>query len=426
MATPKKKKKSKVTTLPEVVANGTDYSKARTLPEVVANGKDTRVVGTKSDFERIARGQAAAVYNPNEDSRVVGTKPDSERMAREQAAAIKESGVDNLPQDDKLSTLKKDLAAAKEASLSDYDYLQQLTDKYAPTPLTSADIEKRKRAANIIASIGSLGNALNAISNLITTHKGAPSQTLPKNVDTSSEIAKLEASEKSKRNEIYQRAKDRIAQKRAEQALQYQRGKDAQAMEAKKKELEIKMKGLELQVQKAEREGKMAEARLAREKWNAVKAEHDAKYAPQRHKAYINSQNASANSASKRAIAAQDKADIEREKNEETIHYTTSEGNSSFKIRKNDWNNESILAQMAVSLGLPIKKMRDMNGGEIFQIENSDRTSRTLNKEELQILIGEAMADPKNEDKAVDIRNRYGIQSRKPNPMKEKKKNPMS
>lgn len=91
------------------------------------------------------------------------------------------------------------------------DYLAGFVNKYGPKALTPDEIEKRKRAAMAVQGVGALGNVANAISNLIYVGKGAPSQTLPKNVDASAEIDKLEESERVKRNEIYQRAKDRVA-----------------------------------------------------------------------------------------------------------------------------------------------------------------------------------------------------------------------
>jgi hypothetical protein len=91
------------------------------------------------------------------------------------------------------------------------NYLTGFVEKYGPKALTPDEIEKRKRAAMAVQGVGALGNVANAIGNLIYVGKGAPSQTLPKNVDASAEIDKLEESERVKRNEIYQRAKDRVA-----------------------------------------------------------------------------------------------------------------------------------------------------------------------------------------------------------------------
>lgn len=309
------------------------------------------------------------------------------------------------------------------APVTDYDYLQQFTDEYTPKPLTADEIQKRTRIAHAIEGIGSIGNAANAISNLIFTSQGAPSQKLPTNVDASAAIAKLEEKERAKRNEIYQRAKDRIAQQLAQDNMTYQKQKDAQDFKMKAGEFQIKLNELELKRQEAERKGDLDAARLLKEQALAVKAQQDALYAPQRHKAYIGAQNASANRSNAAATA---------EKGMQSIPYHGAEGLATFKVKKDDWNNATLLGAFADALDLPItwdkpvKKdtsMADLavllGGGKLPDDQAAGGTITTpdgiktyYTKEQLQMIIGEALNDPANAVKVQSLIDLY--EGRKP------------
>lgn len=284
------------------------------------------------------------------------------------------------------------------------DYLKQFTEKYTPEVLTEEELNRRKRAAHVMSGIGALGNAASAISNLIYTGEGAPSQTLPKNVGASAEIAKLEETEKAKRNEIYQRAKDRVAQEQAKEALKYKYAKDAQDNQYKAAQLKMQLTDLDLKIRKAEREGKLDEARTLTEQWKALKAQQDALYAPGRHEAYISAQRASANRSN--TAAAKD-----RDADKLTIRYNS--GTGSFSIPKNDWNNPSTLGAIANQLGIEVnweefgKSSKSKIGEGVIEVKEGGKM-KYLNKGELQTLIGKALDNPKNAEKAAAIAAAYG------------------
>lgn len=280
-----------------------------------------------------------------------------------------------------------------EATPTGYDYLQQFTEKYTPEVLTQDELNRRKRAAHVMSGIGALGNAANAISNLIFTDKGAPSQTLPKNVDASAEIAKLEETEKAKRNEIYQRAKDRVAQQQAREALEYKYAKDAQDNQYKAAELKIKMDDLVLKKDKAEREGRLDEARILTESWKAVKAQYDALAAPALNKARTSNYNSG--SAANYARAEYYKNGGSGSRSELEIPYN----GGTFQVSKNNWNNMSYLSAVAKDLGVPIqyKRVKDDAGVEKETVTmTSEGRTIYLDKGELQAAIGAALNDPNN------------------------------
>lgn len=273
------------------------------------------------------------------------------------------------------------------------DYLKQFTDKYTPEVLTQEELNRRKRAAHVMSGIGALGNAASAISNLIYTGEGAPSQTLPKNVDASAEIAKLEETEKAKRNEIYQRAKDRVAQEQAREALQYKYAKDAQDNQYKAAELQIKMDDLVLKKEKAEREGRLDEARILTESWKALKAQQDALYAPALNKARTSNYNSG--SAANYARAEYYRNGGGGSRSELEIPYN----GGTFQVSKNNWNNMSYLSAVAKDLGVPIqyKRVKDAAGVEQEKIAmTSEGRTIYLTKGQLQAAIGQALNDPNN------------------------------
>lgn len=282
-----------------------------------------------------------------------------------------------------------------EVTPTGYDYLQQFTEKYTPEVLTQEELNRRKRAAHVMSGIGALGNAASAISNLIYTGEGAPSQTLPKNVDASAEIAKLEETEKAKRNEIYQRAKDRVAQEQAKEALKYKYAKDAQDIQYKAAQLKIQLTDLDLKIRKAEREGRLDEARILTEQWKALKAQQDALDAPALNKARTSNYNSG--SAANYARAEYYKNGGSGSRSELEILYN----GGTFQVSKNNWNNMSYLSAVAKDLGVPIqyKRVKDAAGVESETVEmTSEGRTISLNKGELQAAIGAALNDPNNKN----------------------------
>ena len=275
-----------------------------------------------------------------------------------------------------------------EATPTGVDYLKQFTEKYTPELLTEEELNRRKRAAHVMSGIGALGNAASAISNLIYTGEGAPSQTLPKNVDASAEIAKLEETEKAKRNEIYQRAKDRVAQEQAKEALKYKYAKDAQDNKYKAAELQIKMDDLVLKKEKAEREGRLDEARILTESWKALKAQQDALDAPALNRARIGNYNSGSAANSARAEYYRNGGGGSRSELE--IPYN----GGTFQVSKNDWNNMSYLAAVATDLGVPIryKEVKDAYGNVSERVTmSSEGKTKRLSKSDLQAAIGQAL-----------------------------------
>lgn len=287
-----------------------------------------------------------------------------------------------------------------EATPTGYDYLQQFTEKYTPEVLTQDELNRRKRAAHVMSGIGALGNAANAISNLIYTGEGAPSQTLPKNVDAYAEIAKLEETEKAKRNEIYQRAKDRVAQEQAREALKYKYAKDAQDNQYKAAQLKMQLTDLDLKIRKAEREGKLDEVRLYTEQWKALKAQQDALDAPALNKARTSNYNSG--SAANYARAEYYRNGGSGSGSELEILYN----GGRFQVSKNNWNNMSYLSAIAKDLGVPVKykRVKDAAGVESETVEmTSEGRTISLNKGELQAAIGTALNDPNNKNVAAVV-----------------------
>lgn len=288
-----------------------------------------------------------------------------------------------------------------EATPTGYDYLQQFTEKYTPEVLTQDELNRRKRAAHVMSGIGALGNAANAISNLIFTSKGAPSQTLPKNVDASAEIAKLEDEERAKRNEIYLRAKDRVAQQQAREALKYKYAKDAQDNQYKVAELSMKMEDLALRKEKAEREGKLDEARILTEQWKALKAQQDALDAPALNKARTSNYNSGSAANYARAEYYRNGGRSGSGSELEILY-----NGGTFQVSKNNWNNMSYLSAVAKDLGVPVKykRVKDAAGVESETAEmTSEGRTISLNKGELQAAIGTALNDPNNKNVAAVV-----------------------
>lgn len=64
---------------------------------------------------------------------------------------------------------------------TDYDYHTKLTEQlYGNDYDSPEEVKKRQRSAYAMSAIGALGNAVSALSNVVFTGKGAPSQVLPK------------------------------------------------------------------------------------------------------------------------------------------------------------------------------------------------------------------------------------------------------
>jgi hypothetical protein len=289
---------------------------------------------------------------------------------------------------------------------SELDYLNQFTDAYTPAPLTKEEQERRTRAANAVAGVGALGNAANAISNLIFAGKGAPSQTLPQTVDASAGIRELDETERVRRNEIYQRAKERIAEKRAQDEFK-------QNMEIKRAELGIKVQ--ESQIRRAQLAANMelAKQRGETEKYNTLYKQLQAEdqlfknsIAPAMaqldmfyKQAGINRDNASANASNASAERSRSLTQKDADANEVSLFYDGGQG--SFKMRKKDWDNPSTLAAIAKDLGLSVswEKPAGESGATVdamkalnqATVTDASGAQRVYTKEQLQTLIGEKL-----------------------------------
>lgn len=325
---------------------------------------------------------------------------------------------------------------------SELDYLTQFTDAYTPAPLTKEEQERRTRAANAVAGVGALGNAANAISNLIFAGKGAPSQTLPQTVDASAGIRELDETERVRRNEIYQRAKERIAEKRAQDEFK-------QNMEIKRAELGIKVQQAQMSMEKIGQEIENARLRGETEKVNrllreqqVLKAQIENYYAPAmeqlkmaREQSGINRNNASANASYASAARSRSLTQKDADANEVSLFYDGGQG--SFKMRKKDWDNPSTLAAIAKDLGLSVswEKPAGESGATVdamkalnqATVTDASGAQRVYTKEQLQTLIGEKLHGVQD---AVALASKFGAgaKNRKANPMagsKGKKANPM-
>lgn len=379
-------------------------------------------MGTEREDVRVPRAVGAPL-TPEEIAK-------ANAVLQEVSAAVQANKAANTPTPvTPVAETTTEAPAVTTPAASGLDYLKQFTDEYAPTTLTPEEMERRKRAAYTIQGIGALGNAASAISNLIYAGKGAPSMEIPKNIDASASITQLEESEKAKRNEIYLRAKDRFKAQQDREVLnykrqqdkaerEYKRQKDAQDFKMKAGEFQIKLNELELKRQEAVRKGDLDAARLLKEQALAVKAQQDALYAPQRHKAYIGAQNASANRSNAAATA---------EKGMQSIPYQGAEGLTTFKVKKDDWNNATLLGAFANALDLPITwdkpvsgstSVADLavllNGGKLPDDQATGGYVTTpggvktyYTKEQLQMIIGKALSDPANAAKVQSLIDLY-------------------
>lgn len=299
---------------------------------------------------------------------------------------------------------KQDAASAP--TDTELDYLTQFTDAYTPAPLTKEEQERRTRAANAMAGIGALGNAASAISNLIYTGKGALSQTLPQTVDASAGIRELDETERVRRNEIYQRAKERIAEKRAQDEFK-------QNMEIKRAELGIKAQEAQTRMAKIAADMELARQRGETEKYNTLYKQLQAEdqlfknsIAPAKEQldmlytqAGINSRNASANASNASAERSRSLTQKDADANEVSLFYDGGQG--SFKMRKKDWDNPSTLAAIAKDLGLSVSWEKPAGGSGATvdamkalnqaTVTDASGAQRVYTKEQLQTLIGEKL-----------------------------------
>lgn len=328
---------------------------------------------------------------------------------------------------------KQDAASAP--TDTELDYLTQFTDAYTPAPLTKEEQERRTRAANAMAGIGALGNAASAISNLIYTGKGAPSQTLPQTVDASAGIRELDETERVRRNEIYQRAKERIAEKRAQDEFK-------QNMEIKRAELGIKVQKAQMSMEKIGQEIENARLRGETEKVNrllreqqVLKAQIENYYAPALAQLNIADKQAGINFKNASADRSRSLTQKDADANEVSLFYNGGQG--SFKMRKKDWDNPSTLAAIAKDLGLSVSWEKPAGGSGATvdamkalnqaTVTDASGAQRVYTKEQLQTLIGEKLHGVQD---AVALASKFGAgaKNRKANPMagsKGKKANPM-
>lgn len=292
---------------------------------------------------------------------------------------------------------KQDAASAP--TDTELDYLTQFTDAYTPAPLTKEEQERRTRAANAMAGIGALGNAASAISNLIYTGKGAPSQTLPQTVDASAGIRELDETERVRRNEIYQRAKERVAEKRAQDEFK-------QNMEIKRAELGIKVQQAQMSMEKIGQEIENARLRGETEKVNrllreqqVLKAQIENYYAPALAQLNIADKQAGINAKNASADRSRSLTQKDADANEVSLFYNGGQG--SFKMRKKDWDNPSTLAAIAKDLGLSVSWEKPAGGSGATvdamkalnqaTVTDASGAQRVYTKEQLQTLIGEKL-----------------------------------
>lgn len=72
--------------------------------------------------------------------------------------------------------------------VSDYDNFSELVKQYTSAPMTEEEQKRRERGAAAAQSMGALGNALSAFSNLVFTGGVAPSQKLPELPDANKDV----------------------------------------------------------------------------------------------------------------------------------------------------------------------------------------------------------------------------------------------
>lgn len=323
---------------------------------------------------------------------------------------------------------------------SDFDYLSQFTDEYTPKPLSDEEIKRRTRVASTIEGISALGNAASALSNVIYTSKGAVPQTLPQGLNSSASIRELEEQERLKRNEIYQRAKERIAQQNARAELGLKKQQADTDREVKLADLERKAIESNARMQKLLADMNLAAKRGQTEEYRAAKAAFDAESARQaslfaaaKEQSEITRNHASAAASYGRANASN--ADAEQTKGGNTITLYYNEGANSFPIKKEAWENPATLAGIARELGIEVKPDNSVSAtSESGFTFNFGGKEETLSKAELQVLIGDAMANAKNMGTVQKIAKKYGqgegketpkTNNKKANPMGGKKSNPM-
>lgn len=274
------------------------------------------------------------------------------------------------------------------------DYLKQFVDEYTPKPLTEEEMNRRKKGAYVREGIGALGNAASAISNLIFTGKGAPSQTLPKNVDASAEIAKLEETEKAKRNEIYQRAKDRLTTQLAIEDREYKRKSDALKVKQDQAKLDIELKKLQATLAKTaaeianlEAEGKVKEANALKAYYQSIEAAVKAKYAEQDMLSQISHRNAQSNNLNR------------------IIPVKINGGASEFKVPEYIWKQPSTLGAIAQALGMDLR-VEDTGGNTTF-VGLQNGVPKMYTVDQLSMELGKALNDSSNRAIAEQVASMF-------------------
>lgn len=304
-----------------------------------------------------------------------------------------------------------------------YDYYNNFVNDYSATPLTEEELNKRKRAAMAVQGVGALGNVANAISNLIYVGKGAPSQELPKNVDASAALGKMEEEERAKRNEVYQRAKDRVATAQAKEALAYKKESDARNYQLKAAEYDLKYKEGLAKLEKIGAEihnlrvkGMTEEANALEKQYRAMEAYVDATYAEKQNIAEIEQKRASAYSSQMSGQKSAADAATARSKETTTLKYGT--GRNDFSIPTQTWNNLGALGDMASALGIPleVKTVVDPQTKEHktwLELMGNNGKAQYLTKEQVQMLIGSKLTES-DDARVQTVVQRYGINAPTP------------
>lgn len=299
-------------------------------------------------------------------------------------------------------------------------YLQDFTDTYTPKDmvLTPTEIEKRKRAAAMAEGIGALGNAASAISNLIFAGKGAPSQTLPKNIDATAAIKDLEERERVKRNEIYQRAKERVAATKADAEAKAKAKQQAYANEnsALDQQMRINAEGRNVALFPYQMRNAVNQMVVGHNQADASQYAPEASRLANKAAEYSNSLKAlqvqeQAANAPYFKQNAQNKAEALRTTKRLTYAMKDSEGNVSrvpLEISEKVWNSPENLGVLANALGIPTSKSVVIGG-----YNGLGGTTKTEAKtlQELQIEIGEKLNDPSNTGKVIQILETLGAGS---------------
>ena len=102
--------------------------------------------------------------------------------------------------------------------VSDYDNFSELVKQYTSAPMTEEEQKRRERGAAAAQSVGALGNALSAFSNLAFTGGVAPSQKLPDLPDANKDVQEFRTQvEKSRQAYLNNLLQGRALQQKGEE-----------------------------------------------------------------------------------------------------------------------------------------------------------------------------------------------------------------